>query len=104
MTNEEIIIAITKHKEEIGSLKHRLSDIEELCKSVNDLAISVTELAMNVSNYNARLDGFERSLRCQGERIGEIEKQPAKKWEAVVSAVLTTVIGALVGFIVSKVF
>ena len=104
MTNEEIIIAITKHREEIGSLKHRLNDIEELCKSVNGLAISVTELAMSVSNTNSRLDGFERSLRSQGERIGEIEKKPAKKWETVVSTLLTTIVGALAGLVVAKLF
>ena len=37
MTNEEITIKLTKHHEEIGSLKHRVDDIEEIVKAVNDL-------------------------------------------------------------------
>ena len=101
MSNEEIIIAITKHKEEIGSLRYRVDDVEELCKSINGLAISVTELAMNVSNTNSRMDSIESSIRCQGERIGEIEKKPAKRWDNVVSVLITTVVGAIVGFLIS---
>lgn len=104
MTNEEILISLTKHKEEIGSLKHRVDDIEELCKSINELAISVKELAINVSNTCNRMDNFDARLKNQGTRIGELEKKPAKKWDSIESVIITSIVGAIVGFFISKVF
>ncbi len=103
MTGEEIAVAFEGIKKEIGSLKHRMDDVEELIHSVNELAISVRELAINTANNNSRMDSHERSLRSQGERIGELEKKPAKQWNSLVNVVITAIASGLVGFMLSNI-
>lgn len=97
MTDEEVAVALAEHKKEIGSLKHRMDDVEEIIRAVNTLAISVKELAVNVANSNDRMDDYEQSLRRQGERIGDLEKKPAKRWEGIVDKAILAVVAALVG-------
>lgn len=102
MTGEEVAVTLEGIKKEIGSLKHRMDDVEELIHSVNELAISVRELAINTANNNSRMDSHERSLRSQGERIGELEKKPAKRWDGLVNVIVTAIASGVVGFFISN--
>ncbi len=104
MTDEQIAVALEGHNKEIGSLKHRVDDIEEIVKAVNELAISVGKLAENVSSTNSRMSRFEESLKNQGERIGEMEKKPAKRWDLVVTTIITAIASGAVTYICSGMF
>lgn len=104
MTNEEVAVMLAEHGKEIGSLKHRVDDIEEIVKAVNELAISVGKLAENVSSTNSRMSRFEESLKNQGERIGEMEKKPAKRWDLVVTTIITAIASGAVTYIFSGMF
>ena len=99
MNNEDVAVFLARHDEEIGSLKHRVDDLEDLTKSINDLAINIKELAINVSTTNASMACYETRLQRQGERIGELEKQPADKYNAITTTLITAVISAIVTFI-----
>lgn len=102
MTDEEIAVALTEARKDIGSLKHRVEDLEELTHSINELAISVKELATQVSNNNSRMDSYERSLNLMGERIGELEKKPAKQWDTLINVVITALVSGVIGFFISS--
>ena len=102
MTDEEIAIKLTKHQEEISSLKHRVDDVEELVHAVNELAVSVGKLAENVSSANNRMDRYEDSLRTQGERIGEIEKRPSKRWDTLTTVIITAIASGLITYIFTE--
>lgn len=104
MTDEEIAVTLEGHKKEIGSLKHRVDDIEEIVKAVNELAISVGKLAENVSSTNSRMDKYEESLRKQGERIGEMEKKPAKRYDLIITTIITAIASGAVTYICSGMF
>lgn len=104
MTDEQIAVALEGHNKEIGSLKHRVDDIEEIVKAVNELAISVGKLAENVSSTNSRMSRFEESLKNQGERIGEMEKKPAKRWDLVITTIITAIASGAVTYIFSGMF
>ena len=103
MTETQIAVALTEARKDIGSLKHRVEDLEELTHSINELAVSVKELATQVSNNNSRMDSYERSLNSLGERIGELEKNPAKKWENLSSVIVTALVSGVIGFILSNI-
>ena len=103
MTNEEIAVSLTEHEVEIESLKRRVSEVEALTRSINELAGSVRELAITVSNNNERMNSYEDRLKHQGERIGAIEKQPAKKWENLSTVIVTALASGIVGFILSNI-
>lgn len=90
-TTEELAI----HDESIKSLKRRMDKVEEQSKAINDLAISVKELAINMNAMNEKQEE-------QGKRLAELESKPGKRWEQVVSIIITTLVGALLGFLLSK--
>lgn len=90
-TTEELAI----HDENIKSLKRRMDKVEEQSKAINDLAISVKELAINMNAMNEKQEE-------QGKRLAELEAKPSKRWEQVVSIIITTIVGALLGFLLSK--
>ena len=85
MDNEEVLIKLTKHHEEIGSLKHRMDGVEEKMDVLNELAMSVKELAINMQ---AMLKEQEK----QGQHIELLEAAPAKSWDTVKTVVLTAIV------------
>lgn len=91
MTTEELTIKITEHKEEIGSLKHRMDNVEEQHKTIQSLTLSVKELAINMQNMITAQQGINT-------RLTDLESKPSKRWEAVV----TTLIGAVIGAVVAR--
>ncbi|MBE5852803.1 MAG: hypothetical protein E7299_07625 [Lachnospiraceae bacterium] len=104
MSNEEVAVMLAEHGKEIGSLKHRVDDVEELVHAVNELALSVKELAGSVSYTNVRMDHYEESLKNQGERIGELEKKPSRRWESLVTVIITALVSGGITLILSNIF
>ena len=90
MTPEEIAVALTKFREEIGSLKHRMSSVENMTNSINSLALSVQELTLNMKHMLDHQEEHE-------ERIDTLERKPANKWESLELAVITGILGAVLG-------
>lgn len=97
MEDEKVAVKIAEHEKEIGSLKHRVKDLEEDNNVIHRLAISVNELANNMKS-------MLKEQEKQGLRIDSLEKQPAKRWETLVTVIMTAVTSALVGYILANLF
>lgn len=108
MEHEEIAVKLAEHAKEIGSLKHRMDEVEEVTDSINNLAISVKELALNVTSMLSRMDTYESRLKTQGERIGELEHLPdreaAERWRNIVKTIITAIVSGLVGIAMAQLF
>lgn len=72
--------------EENTRQNHRISILETGLAQINDLASSVKVLAVNMEN-------MAKEQAKQGEKLSEIEGRPAKRWETVVIAILTGIVG-----------
>lgn len=86
--------------------EHRFTELEESCKSahkridelhesLNDLKelISiVSTLATNQGNMKEKLDKVS-------ENVESIMMQPSKRWDALITAVVTGIVGIMLGFI-----
>lgn len=90
MTEKEVAVKLAEHGKEIGSLKHRMGDVEKEMNMIQELTLSIRELAINMKN-------MLEEQRKQGRRIEVLEAKPAEHWNAVTKAIVTTVVGALVG-------
>lgn len=101
MSNEEVAVTLAEHGKEIGSLKHRVDDVENIVHAVNELAVSVGKLAENVSSTNNRMDRYEESQKEQGKRIGALEKKPSERWNTVVTVIITAVVSGVVTYMIS---
>ena len=96
MNEVDIELKLNDHEHEISSLKHRMSDVESQTKAINNLAMSVEKLALSVSYMN---DEQKDSIK----RLEALESKPAKRWEQVISLIITTIVGAVIGFLLSRI-
>ncbi len=94
MNAEDMVIRLTKHGEEIGSLKHRMSDVEGAVQAQISLARSVDKLATN-------MEYMCKEQVSQGKRLERLEQAPAEDFKhykrAIVTAMTGTLIGAVIG-------
>ena len=98
MNPEDIVVQLTKHSDEIGSLKHRMDDVEKAVAAQVSLARSVDKLATN-------MEYMCKEQASQGKRLERLEQAPAEDFKhykrAVVTAVTGTLIGAILGAILA---
>jgi chemotaxis receptor (MCP) glutamine deamidase CheD len=101
MPEQDILLKLNDHDHEIGSLKHRMEEVEEKQESNNRLTISVNELALNMKY-------MVEEMKEQGSKIKKLETEPvesAKYYKRlIISAIITTAIGIIIGAFLSKVF
>ena len=90
MTNEEVAVKLTKHHEEIGSLKHRVDELEEKNNVIQDIALSVRELAVNMKSVK--------------EDVKDLKARPAKRWDTIITAIITAVVSGLIGIAIAQLF
>ena len=70
---------------------HRIDDLEADNKALHQLATSVEVLA-------TKQEAIEANVSEIKDDVKSLKAIPGGKWEALVKAVLTTIVGALVGF------
>lgn len=93
MTEKDIEVKIAEQGKEIGSLKHRMSAVEEIVSVVHQLAQELVGLAKEVSFMN-------QTLVQLTAKVTHLEETPARRWDGVV----TTLIGAVIGAVVAMYF
>lgn len=96
MNPEDIVIRLTKHNEEIGSLKHRMDDVEEAVEAQVSLARSVDKLATN-------MEYMCKEQVSQGKRLERLEQAPAEDFKHYKRTIVTAVISVLTGTILGAV-
>lgn len=92
MTNEEIAVRLDGHEHEIGSLKHRMDDVEKDQKALNELTASVRELAADQGNMKEDI----REIKTDVKGLTSI---PGKRWENLVDKLLFAVAGAVLAWL-----
>ena len=70
---------------------HRINDLEEDNRALHALATSVEVLA-------TKQDTIESTVQEIKTDVKELKAVPGSKWEALVKAAVTAIVGALVGF------
>ena len=87
MDMQEIGAALARQEEQIKGLARRMDNLEKLTESVNKLAISVERL----TSQQATTEGQITALTSD---VTELKDKPAKRWETVVAAIISALVGA----------
>lgn len=99
--HEKIVLQLNDHKNEIGSLKHRVSDLEEAQKSITTLTLAVNDLATNMKY-------MVQEQKEQGKRLENLEKEPAEEAKymrrTIITATITSIVGAIIGALIGLIF
>ncbi len=80
---------------ENSRINKRLELLENTVNQINDLTLSVQKLANNMeSMLNKQTE--------QGKRLEDLEGRDGEKWRNVSMYVITTLIGAVIGFVLQQ--
>ena len=84
---EDTGAAIARLEEQIKGLARRMDNLEKLTESVNKLAISVERLTSQQANTESQVETLTTE-------VNEIKDKPAKRWDAVIAAIISALVGA----------
>ena len=87
---ESTAAAIARMEELIKNLDRRMGNLEKLTESVQSLALSVQQLATQQSST-------ESDVETLTAEVAEIRDKPAKRWDAIVAALIAGLVGAGIG-------
>lgn len=76
--------------DENNRVSHRLTTLEDSVRQINELVASVKVLA-------TQMESMATEQRKMGDRLDAIEEKPAKRWDTVISGIISGVIGILIG-------
>lgn len=93
MESIEMGEAIARHGEQIKTLFGRMDNLEKLTDSVNKLAISLERLT-------AKQEATEKKVAGIADDVDEIKDKPAKRWELVVGAIISALVGAGIALLI----
>lgn len=94
MTQEELAVKFTEHHGEIGSLKHRVSNLEDKTDAIQELVVSVKELSITMKSM---LTEQEK----QGKRIENLESVPSNRWNTFVTVVITALVSGVITYLLT---
>ena len=75
---------------------HRLDEVEQRQNNLDKLAASVEVLAVKESNV-------ENDVKEIKSDVKTLTSKPAKKWDNLVSQIITIVVATIAGFILAKI-
>ena len=93
MDEARIIESLTRQTEQIKTLFSRMDNLEKLTDSVNKLAISLERLT-------ARQSATEEHITTLTTDVDELRQKPAKRWETVVTGVISALVGAGIALLI----
>ena len=73
-------------------LTARVDSLEANVKEIGRLTVSVEKMAVSMENMAVE-------QKKQGERLDKIEEKPAQRWDSLVTAIITGIIGIVIGLI-----
>ena len=93
---KEIWDRLTKGEASIKSAHHRIDGLEKLSDSVNALAIATSKIADETKK-------LREDYNKTDEELQEIKEKPIKRYETFVTAIITTISGGVIGYLLSLV-
>ena len=101
---KSIIMRLDRHEDLTLGIHKIASNVESLTTQVKHLA---ERLDRNVTTLHSRVDENEAKndtrFKEQGERLGELERKPAKRFDGIVTQIIGLVVALIFGLVVAKV-
>ena len=95
MDMQEIGAALARQEEQIKGLARRMDSLEKLTESVNKLAISVERLTSQQATTETQITALTGD-------VNELKDKPAKRWDMVIAAVISALIGAGITLLIKQ--
>ena len=93
VTQNEFNLATKRIDEENKRQNERLQSLETNYAIVNQLSIHMERLASN-------MEAMAKELARQGTKLDDLEMKPAKRWDLIVTSIITGLAGAFIGLLI----
>ena len=87
--DKELWERLTVVEQSTKSAHHRIDTLDKLTESVHIIATETKAMREEVNDITSRVD--------------EIEKRPTKRYETVVTAIITAIVGGLIGYFIKMI-
>ncbi len=87
--DKELWERLTVVEQSTKSAHHRIDTLDKLTESVHIIATETKAMREDVNDIT--------------ERVDEIEKRPNKRYETVVGAILTALVGGVIGYFIKMI-
>ena len=68
---------------------------------MEETTVAIYDLASSVNSMSKNIEKMAREQEKQGERLGNLEKQPAERWNTMTRTIFTTVLSTIAGALAS---
>lgn len=75
----------------------KLAHIEESLKSAHKRIDSVETLTKSVYELASSIKTMQHDITDMSDRIKTIEEKPAKRWDLIITSVITAIVGIVIG-------
>ena len=82
-------------EEQVKTLFKQQTNIEKLTETVHTLAMSIEKQGMNLQSTDRKLDVVKND-------VDELKQKPAKRWETVVTGVISALVGAFMAYMLTR--
>ena len=118
MSDNEIMHLLGELESSLKSAHKRIDSIEKLTESVYKLATSIEAMQHDIAGIEKRMDtfeerpllppcqhtkDFERMEKIENE-VKEIKEKPAKRWDKLITSIISSLTGGILGYILAEVF
>lgn len=93
---KEIVERLSAGESSIKSAHHRIDSLEKIANSMHEISISTSQ---TVAEIKALREDFKRA----DERIDKLEEKPVKRYETLVTSLLTGFGTGVIGYILGMV-
>lgn len=104
--DEKYILKIQENEDRSKSNTRRIDDLENDVKNNNTLALNVRELTIEIKHmredYQKLAEKHTEEVKAIDNRLSDIERKPAKRYEQVISLIITGIVTALLGVLLGK--
>ena len=86
---EEIYIALERHEQQLKTLQRDISDLHEVQTEIRAMNETLVTLATELKHTNEHLKRHE-------QKIDEIDSQPQKRMQQIVTAIIAALSGGII--------
>ena len=88
MTQTDMEVALAEQKKEIGSLKHRMEEVEQIVEAVHSLAQQMVAQTTEIRHLSENVGEVKKD-------VAELKAKPGTRWESLVMGVIGAAAGAV---------
>lgn len=92
---------LTEVEQRSKSNSHRLDKLEPIVEEIHTMSNTMVQLVQEVKHTNEAVSTIDKKVDRMDSRVDEMEKAPAKEWSGVKKTIITSTVGAVIGFLIA---